>query len=372
MSTRSRWGWWLTALLFLVLGGILSRLAVPRPSRAPEPSAAITSGGSLPSLAGALGWSHGEASPESLAGHVVVVAFLSLDLPLSLRAASTLEGWHEGYSRYGVRVLGLHVPAFAFAADSARSSRAVARLGLGFPVALDASLEVARAFGGVDTLPRVVVAGPDGRVAWDGEGIDALAEAEHAVRELVLSARPDLRFPAGAPSPPEGTPRGEHAAVHLGRARVMGGPLAEVPTGRPATFTAQLRYQVEGRPYTPYPMGRWTPAADGLVAARAGPENFVALRYDAGALGAVLGPPEEVPSRVWILKDDRWLTRSEAGADVEIDGRGASYVTVREPRLYALIRMERGNHVVKLSPEAAGTTIYAFTFEPFESVPTRP
>jgi hypothetical protein len=45
---------------------------------------------------------------------------------------------------------------------------------------------------------------------------------------------------------------------------------------------------------------------------------------------------------------------------------------VNEPRLYALTRMDRGNHVVKLSPDETGTTIYAFTFEPFEAPLLRP
>jgi hypothetical protein len=102
-----------------------------------------------------------------------------------------------------------------------------------------------------------------------------------------------------------------------------------------------------------------------LTAARGGAENFVALRYDAGALGAVLGPPGSGPARVWVLRDDRWLTVAEAGADVRIDGRGASFVMVDHPRLYAIAGMTRGEHVIKLSPDVPGTTIYALTFEPF-------
>jgi len=370
MPSRSRWTWGLIAAL-LVLGGIAAlRLAASKPSPSSAPTETAPAGKTLPSLTEATGWSHGEASAESLAGHVVVVAFLSLDLPLSRRASGMLEAWHEVYSRYGVRVLGVHVPAFAFAADSARSVREARRLGLTFPLALDPSLEVARAFGGVGAEPRVVVAGTDGRIAWDHEGVESLADAERTIRELVLEANPDLRFPAG--SPPAPAEQAQHTAVHLGRARVEGGPLADVAPGRPASFTAQLRSQVEGKPYTPYPMGRWTPAADGIVAARGGAENFVALRYDAGALGAVIGPPQEGAARVWILIDDRWLTKQEAGSDVEIDGRGASYVRVNEPRLYGLTRMIHGNHVVKLSPDEVGTTIYAFTFEPFEVVSPKP
>src|SRR5262245_5250807 len=89
MPSRSRWTWGLIAAL-LVLGGIVLsalRLAAPKPSQTSAPTATAPAGKSLPSLAEATGWS-AEASPESLAGHVVVVAFLSLDLPLSRRAAA--------------------------------------------------------------------------------------------------------------------------------------------------------------------------------------------------------------------------------------------------------------------------------------------
>ena len=369
MPKGSGWKWGLIAVLLAVGAVMALRFALPKTADLAEPERDAP-GKPLPPLAAA-GFGRA-AAPESLSGHVVVVAFLSLDLPLSLRAASTLAAWHDAYSRYGVRVLGLHEPAFAFAADSSGSARAVKRLGLRFPVALDASLETARAFGGVSEPPRIVVADTQGRIAWDHEGISAMPEGESVIRELVLKSHPGLRFPAGSPETAEGAEHTAHATVHLGRARVERGPLAEVPAGSPANFTAQLRYQVEGQPYTPYPVGRWTPAADGLVAARGGAQNFVALRYDAGALSAVLGPPEGSPARVWILRDDKWLTPQEAGADVQIDGRGASYVMVNEPRLYALTRMDRSNHVVKLSPDETGTTIYAFTFEPFEAPLLRP
>lgn len=337
--------------------------------RSGDPSAATLVGKPLPTLGAAL-WSDPTAL-DSLAGHAAVVAFVSFDLPGSLRILPTLEAWHDAYSRYGVRVLAVHVPAFAFADDSAGTARAAQRLGLRFPVALDPALEVWRAFGARGTTPRLIVAGADGRVRMDGERRAAVAEAERAIRDQVKAAHPRLRFPAAATPPAEDEPE-EHAAVQLGLARVEGGPLKATVSGRVTNFTAQLRYQVEGDLYTPYPVGRWIPGADGLTAARGGAENFLALRYDAGALGAVLGPAEAGAVKMWVLRDERWLARSEAGADVEFDGRGASYVTIREPRLYALTRETRGRHVIKLSPESPGATIYALTFVPFATTEASP
>jgi hypothetical protein len=96
------------------------------------------------------------------------------------------------------------------------------------------------------------------------------------------------------------------------------------------------------------------------------------LRYHGGALGAVMSPPSRASARVWILRDERWLAREKLGADVRMDGRGASYVVVDSPRLYELSRVDPGEHVVKLSPEAPGVTLHAFTFEPVADPGSRP
>ena len=121
---------------------------------------------------------------------------------------------------------------------------------------------------------------------------------------------------------------------------------------------------VEGKAYVPFPVGLWTPGRDGVTAARGGAENFIALRYDAGALWAVLSPPRGETVRVWLLCDERWLSADALGADARIDGQGASYVDVSEPRLYALCREQAGEHVVKLSPQVPGLTAYALIVEP--------
>ncbi|MBI1796614.1 MAG: hypothetical protein HYR74_06130, partial [Candidatus Eisenbacteria bacterium] len=102
-------------------------------------------------------------------------------------------------------------------------------------------------------------------------------------------------------------------------------------------------------------------------AGRGGAETFVALRYDAGALWAVMSPPRDQPARVWILRDEQWPARETLGDDARQDSRGAAYVDVTEPRLYAIARATPGQHVVKLSPDARGLTIHALVLEPLDA-----
>src|SRR6185503_7178921 len=113
---------------------------------------------------------------------------------------------------------------------------------------------------------------------------------------------PEGTFPGGAQG--EGMTAAaaiQPHTVHLGVGRAREGPLAGAIPGKSQPFTAQFRFQVEGKPEVPYPVGWWTPSAEGITAARGGAEAFVALRYSAGALWAVMSPPADQAVRVWIL-----------------------------------------------------------------------
>src|SRR5262245_24370270 len=99
-----------TAARILAFGAVAAALALallPRPlhhgtGSAPSPSPADASliGRELPSLAAASAWTAGVPLPDSLKGHVVAVAFMSLNIPSSVRVTGALESWHEAYARY--------------------------------------------------------------------------------------------------------------------------------------------------------------------------------------------------------------------------------------------------------------------------------
>lgn len=315
----------------------------------------------LPRLEGMTWLNGGPLPPDSLRGHVVALALWSDTDPGCLANLPAVEAWHQAYARYGVRVVGVHAPDFSFAADSAVPARIVRRLGLGFPVALDPACRIRNLLGDPADGPLVLIAGPDGRILARGSGRAGIARADGALREALRRLRPEVGFPAGRVAAPA-TAAAPLRTVFLGVGRVPGGPLANAESRRAQPFTAQFRFQVEGAPWTPYPVGWWTPDAEGLAAARGGAANFVAMRYDADRVGVVMSPPASGRSRVWILRDEAWLAGGALGADARLDSRGASYVDVTEPRLYFVSR-GAGKHVLKLSPEEPGLAIHAFTFE---------
>lgn len=310
----------------------------------------------LPSLAvPATWWNGGPVADDSLRGHPVVVLLWSDADPRASAALATLEAWHAAYAPLGVRVLAVHVPEYAYAADTAVAGGIVRRERLSYPVASDPSGQLASRFGGATEGPHLVVADERGRVVVDAVG--ALAPGDEALHAWAGRAH-------GAAAPPPLAPPALPAVhvVRLGAGEARDGPLKGLPAGYEGVFTAEFRYQEQGRRWTAFPVGGWRVRADGLEATRGGAANFTAIRYSAARAGVVVSPPPGARARLWILLDDHWPAADRRGADVAADAQGAAYVDVAAPGLY-WIEQGRGERVLKLSPDQPGVTLHALVFE---------
>jgi hypothetical protein len=352
------------ALIALVIAVAAVVWFVRRPERAAvTPGPELHTAVPLAALEHASGWL--DSAPwtaDSLAGKSVLLVVWSDTDPVSLSVLPEAEAWQHAFGRFGLRVVGVHVPQYSFAADSAVPARALRRIGVHLPVALDGGLEISTQLGMGETLPLWVLADRAGRLEYRAEGARTPAVAA-AIAELLQREHPESGIAPGV-----ATVATEPMAVRrvfCGASRVGAGPLAHATPGRTETYTAEFRYQEEGEAYTPYPVGRWTPTAEGLTAARGGASDFVSIRYDGGTAEVVMGAGEaaRTPVKVWVLSDDAWVPEAQRGADIEADTRGATYVEVSETRLYSIAR-GGGRHVLKLSPEAPGVTIHELAFVP--------
>jgi hypothetical protein len=332
--------------------------------REPGEREALPVGAVLPDLAGARAWVNGGPfTRDSLGRRMTVVVVFSDTRPSTYDLLPRLEELYEGFAHEGLRVVGVHVPEYAFSADTGATARLARRLGLRFPIVLDATRELEHVLGATGPAgePRAIVADGAGRVVVNATGATT-REVRRAIARLLPGVPIDVSGPSGGTEAESDAPR----TVALGVGRVESGPLAHAEAGEARTFTAQFRYQEQGEAEVPYPVGRWLPEAEGLTAVRGGAADFLAIRYDAARsgparVGVVMSPPRDGPARLWVLRDEKWLPREALGADARRSPDGACYIDVTEPRLYLVAR---GGGVYKLSPEKPGLVIHAITLEP--------
>ena len=111
-------------------------------------------------------------------GRPVLVEFWDFCRVNSLRTLPYLKAWHERYADAGLRVIGVHTGAFPPSRDEHEVRRAVERLGIRYPVAIDTGLQVWDLYGNE---------GWPGRYLWDpGQALFSMHYGEGAYRETEL------------------------------------------------------------------------------------------------------------------------------------------------------------------------------------------
>lgn len=121
-------------------------------------------------------------------GRPVLVEFWDFCRVNSLRTIPYLQAWHERYADAGLRVVGIHASGFEASGDIDEVRAAVERLGITYPVLIDAELKAAESYG---------IEGWPSRYLWDREsrlfdvhfGEGAYAETELAIQELLGDER---------------------------------------------------------------------------------------------------------------------------------------------------------------------------------------
>jgi hypothetical protein len=129
-----------------------------------------------------------------LGRHAILVEFWDYARINSLRTQPYFKAWHERYSELGLRVIGVHSPGYSFGRDREGVERAVERLEIEYPVALDPDFEVWQLYGNQGWPARYLF----DRAGWlrfvhYGEG-EYLA-TETAIQELLLEIDPELSLP---------------------------------------------------------------------------------------------------------------------------------------------------------------------------------
>jgi hypothetical protein len=131
---------------------------------------------------------------QLLGQHAVLVEFWDFARVNSLRTMPYMKGWHQRYGNSGLRVIGVHSPAYSFGRDRDVVAGAVERLDVPYAVCLDPDFAVWREYGNRGWPARYLF-DRSGLLRYYHYGEGDYAGCELAIQELLREIDPELALP---------------------------------------------------------------------------------------------------------------------------------------------------------------------------------
>jgi thiol-disulfide isomerase/thioredoxin len=288
----------------------------------------------LASLDDAPVWLNSEPlTADALGGRVVAVDFWTYSCVNCLRTLPYVSAWAERYADRGLVVVGVHAPEFGFEHDLANVRRAVADLGVRYPVVIDNDFAIWRAFGN-HYWPALYLVDGDGKVRFQHFGEEAYADSEEAIQGLLDLDEAHVDVDAGGLSAAADWERLRSPETYLGAARGER-RVAEAPALNEWALA-----------------GRWSVGEESAVLESA--SGSIAYRFEGRDLNLVMGGTGRFTVRL-----DGEPPGEDRGVDVDASGEGA----LSEPRMYQLVRQRApGRRTVEIAFDDPGARAYVFTF----------
>jgi thiol-disulfide isomerase/thioredoxin len=333
----------------------------PVPAGLHTVSARLPVEGQLASFDGATGWLNSPPlTAAGLRGKVVLVNFWTYTCINWLRQLPYVRAWAGRYSGPGLVVVGVHTPEFGVEHDAGNVRRAVAEMGIDYPVATDNNYAIWRAFDN-HYWPALYFADAEGQIRHHHFGEGEYGQSEMVIQRLLAAAGSagaghdlvsvDAR---GVEAPADwDTLRSPENYTGYERTENFASPGGAAP-GQPSVYAAPAELRLNHWALS----GDWTMEAEAAALNQAG--GRIVYRFRARDLHLVMGaaaPAGSVRFRVLI---DGQPPGAARGADLDSQGNG----TVSYPRLYQLIRQpgpvtDRTFEITFLDP---GARAYVFTF----------
>jgi cytochrome c biogenesis protein CcdA/thiol-disulfide isomerase/thioredoxin len=329
-------------------------------ARPGEPSGELPVEGPLPSLSGAVEWLNSKPlTAEDLKGKVVVVDFWTYSCINCLRAIPYVRAWAEKYREHGLVVIGVHAPEFAFERNVDNVKKAVATLGIVYPVAIDNEYKIWRAFEN-EYWPAHYFIDAQGQIRHHHFGEGDYEESERVIQKLLTEAG-DSNVPTGI------------VAVNASGAEAAS---ANADVKSPETYIGYNRIdhfvspggvvQDTSHLYDAGPLqlndwslaGNWTIGNERALLNEK--DGSILYRFHARDLHLVLGPAADAGPVRFVVTIDGKAPGASHGVDVDSEGQGV----VTAQRLYQLVRDPGtvADHTFEIRFLDPGVQAYAFTF----------
>jgi cytochrome c biogenesis protein CcdA/thiol-disulfide isomerase/thioredoxin len=326
------------------------------------PSSDLPVEGQLPSLDGATAWLNSPAlNSAGLRGKVVLVDFWTYSCINCLRSLPYVKAWYDKYKDHGLVIVGVHAPEFAFEKDLNNVRRAVADLGVGYPVALDNNYAIWQGFNN-QYWPAHYFIDAKGNIRGHHFGEGEYAESEQTIRELLNEAGyTDLPVAAGEAARATGVQaqgdnqdnRSPETYIGFERAERFGSPGGFLH-GRTHSYTVPSALASNQWALA----GNWDVGPEKAALAQA--PGKIVYRFYARDLHLVLGAGADGKPVRYRVQLDGADPAVNHGADTDASGAG----TIKEQRLYQLIRQSTDvqDHVFSIEFLDPGVQAYSFTF----------
>ena len=316
--------------------------------------------GPIPSLNGAVQWLNSPPlTAAGLKGKVVLFDFWTYSCINCLRVIPYVEAWAQKYRDQGLVVIGVHAPEFAFEKNVDNVKKAIADLGITYPVAIDNNYAIWRAFDN-EYWPAHYFIDAQGQVRHHHFGEGDYDQSERVIQQLLAEAGKS------------------NVASDIVAVKATGAEAAsnEADVQSPETYVGYLRSQnfaddagtvndaahdyVAAMPK----LNEWGLAGNWTVGPQEATSNAadsrLYYRFHARDLHLVLGPSADgKPVRFQITVDGKPPGDSH-GVDTDADGSGV----VTGQRLYQLVRASGpvSDHTFEIKFLDPGAEAYAFTF----------
>lgn len=146
--------------------------------------------GEMPDLSGAVTWvNSAPLTKEALRGKVVMIDFWTYGCYNCLNALPHVKALEAKYRDRGLVVIGVHTPEFAHEKDLENVHRAITRLGVVYPVAVDNEYRIWRAFNN-EYWPAAYFVDRSGHIRYHHFGEGKYDEQDAVVAKLLAEPAP--------------------------------------------------------------------------------------------------------------------------------------------------------------------------------------
>jgi hypothetical protein len=315
----------------------------------------------MPSLGGAAAWLNSPPlSAGGLRGKVVRIDFCTYTCINWLRTLPYVRAWGEKYKQRGLVVIGVHTPEFSFEHDIDNVRRAVKRLMIAHPIAIDNAYAIWNAFRN-QYWPALYFVDAEGQVRHHHFGEGDYERSERMIQRLLAKAGAD-RVDRDLVSV---TGRGIEAAADWDSLK---SPETYLGHERTRNFTSPGGAAWNQRRVYAWPnrlrLNQWALAGDWTFGREAVLLNSaagrVAFRFRARDLHLVMGPARSATAVRFRVRIDGNMPGAARGLDIDAQGIGV----ITERRLYQLLRQPRpiAERQFEIEFLDAGVEALAFTF----------